>query len=992
MSFDADTLFGKIKRVEKELDILRSQSRTDFSGSGGGSGGGFGVGGSTVTTPSVHATFALNPVVHRLDEDNSNVLTGTITLRGASVIVEEGENNASTSLEFHTINGTLNDGQILTIKPKEGKTLTLKTGGNMDISSDHTITDSEFAILQYFEDNGNKYNLLIGSSTTGFANLTLSNLTSPTAVNVDLLPAGDETEDLGHTSNVWRGLYVKDIYSTGSIKTESTDDELEFYTGGGKRLGVSVSATAPFNGVTELFGVRADYKTMSTTVGANGTEIGGIHFDGYDSAVSRETFASMTAVTTTVTDGSEDGLLKLKVKRSGTTKEMFEVNTMGIRLPTASLATPSTDGSIYLSGTDVKVRTGGSTVNLSNTVDILPLSNTFTGTVNSFTNASGTFSANVPTVNLGSGTGSVNIIGTSTSVSGGRLQLNGNSIYWDTGLTYGMTGGSSAGGMDFQIPSTSGHGFDFQLGTGVSGNPQMGIANTEVGLNVPLDMNLNHIKFQDISAPSSPTGLEKRFLFSDTSNNDELSVKLPNGTVVSLEGGGSMSFVGFQADAELDMNGHYIDHIEYLQFETTSGTSPKIDTSADSSVMMFNVNGRESMKLSEASGDPTLEVIGFPSPELKLRSTDATPSDGQVIGGVYFDGFDSAVTSLVTYGSLKFITADVTNGTTDGQFRMSMMKNGSATDILDFKNTELDPNSAGVYSLGTSANRFNHTYTRYVTDVELVNFTTSPNQYILSNSSGLNYYADTGESHIFNVAGSTRLDVTTSDIGATVPLDMGSNKITSVLDPTSAQDVATKNYVDNNSGSSGANTSLSNLSGVSINSDMIPDISSARNLGGSTKWWGSGFLSSALYLGSSTSKKIQSSGNDIIISTVSGGDVKIQENGTDFVVFDGGTNEIIFNRGVEFNQDALMDGGNVFRSHDSTEIGFMVTNSTVSTGTEGTVQIPWLSGFSGTGSNADTDFGGARGCIGIMESGGTPYLVIRNNSGWWYMLTPSRIY
>ena len=898
MSFDADTLYGEIKKVKKEVDILRSQSRTDFSGSSGGGGGGFGVGGTTITTPSVHATFALNPVVHRLDEAEASphALTGSITLRGASVIVEEGTNNTSTSLEFHTINGTLNDGQILTVKPKEGKTLTLKTGGNIDITSDHTISDSEFAILQYFEDNGNKYNLLIGSSSTGFANLTLSNLTSPTAVNQSLIPDGDEVEDLGSTSNVWRRLYVKDMYNTGTIKTEALDDELEIYTGGGKRLGVSVSASTPFNGVVELFGVRSDYKTMATTGGVNGTEIGGLHFDGYDSAVSRETFASMTAVTTTVTDGSEDGLLKLKVKRSGTTKEMFEVNTMGIRLPTASLATPSADGSIYLSGTDIKVRTGGSTVNLSNTVDILPLSNNFTGSTNTFSNATGTFQATVPTVNLGTGSGNINILG--NSGYSGRLQLNGNSIYWDTGLTYGMTGGSSAGGIDFQIPSTSGSGFDFQLGTGVSGNPQMGITNDEVGLNVALDMNINPIKFQAITGVATPTGLEKRFLFSDSANNDELSVKLPSGTIVSLEGGGT-SFIGFQADGNLDMNGNniydstghlqinddidmntnQIKELDSLHFHVTSGTDPKIDVSSDSSVMAFSVNGLEAMKLSESSGDPTLEIIGNPSPELKLRSTDASPSDGQIIGGLYFDGYDSAVSSLVTYGSLKFITADITNGTTDGQFRMSMMKNGSATDILDFKNTELDPNTTDVYSLGTSTNRLDDVYTKYVVDVEQISFSkTISGQYISSASSGLSINVPTSDSFQVYVNSSKVADIGAGSWDSTVDLYMGSNQIKSVQDPTSPQDVATKNYVDNNSGSSGANQALSNLSGVSINASLTPN-STTWGLGDSSNFWGSAFINSSLYLGDTT-KYIRAISNDIYLNVGSSGDFKITKNGS----------------------------------------------------------------------------------------------------------------
>ena len=246
-----------------------------------------------------------------------------------------------------------------------------------------------------------------GTGSVGGANKTLSNLTSPTSVNQSLIPDGDEVEDLGHTSNVWRRLYAKDIYSTGTIRTEATDDELEFYTGGGKRFGVSVSASAPFNGVAELFGVNAAYKTMANSTGVNNAEIGDLAFDGYDSAVNRHTYASIIGVSENVSSGTEDGLLKFNVVRASTTQQMFEVNTMGIRLPTASLANPSANGSIFLSGSDVKIRSGGNNVNISNMVDLIPLSNTFTGSINTFSNATGTFQATVPTVNLGTGSGTV---------------------------------------------------------------------------------------------------------------------------------------------------------------------------------------------------------------------------------------------------------------------------------------------------------------------------------------------------------------------------------------------------------------------------------------------------------------------------------------------------------------------------------------------------------------------------------------------------------
>ena len=276
-------------------------------------------------------------------------------------------------------------------------------GGTMVYVTDGTVNgDNLFGLTTEGTITVGTGNQAWANLTIGGANKTLSNLTSPTAVNQHLLPDGDEVEDLGHTSNVWRRLYAKDIYSTGTIRTEATDDELEFYTGGGKRFGVSVSASAPFNGVAELFGVNAAYKTMANSTGVNNAEIGDLAFDGYDSAVNRHTYASIIGVSENVSSGAEDGLLKFNVVRGSATQQMFEVNTMGIRLPTSMIQTPTANGSIYLDGTDIKVRTGGSTVDLSNIgTNILPLSNIFTGSVNTFSNASGTFSASTPTVNLG---------------------------------------------------------------------------------------------------------------------------------------------------------------------------------------------------------------------------------------------------------------------------------------------------------------------------------------------------------------------------------------------------------------------------------------------------------------------------------------------------------------------------------------------------------------------------------------------------------------
>ena len=907
-------------------------------------------------------------------------------------------------------------------------------GGTMVYVTDGTVNgDNLFGLTTEGTITVGTGNQAWANLTVGGANQTLSNLTSPTSVNQSLIPDGDEVEDLGSTSNVWRRLYAKDIYSTGNIRTEATDDELEFYTGGGKRLGLSVSASSPFNGVAELFGASANFKTMATTVGSANAEIGGLVFDGYDSAVARQSFASVVGISENVSSGVEDGKLKFKVKRAGTTKEMLEINTIGIRLPTASLANPSDNGTIFLSGSDVKIRSGGNNVNISTIgTDILPLSNTFTGSVNTFTNATGTFQASTPIVNLGTGSGNINILGTANLT--GTLDMNDNMItditlagIVDTGSTsrgsisgdstkglvingalttmvdvttdiatfakhnsgdidfyadldmhtYDITSldrlkfsttqgsGTALGTSDTGIEATysGGSSYGMKLVVPINNIYQMFIGTSEkvtittsaIVLNNPvsiggyLSIGDNYMEYGDTTSTLvGTTPANKRRVFSNSQNNDELSVKKSDGSVVSLESGG----------ASLTGNNIFTGINQFNNTNTFNALASNVNFGNGGTGSIINVNGQ--LALANINANPnSVGRFARNGTDVKVYTGGSVKNLSDIGTGATLSGNNTftGINQFTNASTFNVFASNINLGSGTGIVnvigKLSLSNIGAPTSVGQFTR---DGNDVKVYTGGvvknltdigtgsgasltanqtfTGSNTFSGTTTQisgtaFNATVPSVSLGTSGGSIsFVTQASCRNLVPSIDDTYDLGASGLEWNDIYIDGTAYLDSIAFGSQSMTLPTNNGTNGQVLTTNgssslsWTTPSSGSSGANTTLSNLSGggTSINADMIPDISGARNLGGSTKYWGSGFISNSLYFGSGTSKKIQSSAtNDLTITVPSGGDIKFQEGTTNFFVCDGGANKTIFSRDINMNSNDLVfsSGGRVDFANDT---------------------------------------------------------------------------
>ena len=240
-----------LKGIKKEKRDLNAISRRNASGTGPVSFGtvstnmgvsvGFNPNIQIGTGLKVGGDVMMGPIAYNSQEKTlaSDVLTLTdlintvIGISGTSWTIVNGEGGSADDLV--TINGAVFSGQILYLQAKN-QAITLKTTGNIHTNDNADVvlsafnsgagTGGEVATLIYDDKvtGGNWVVVNVGAGGSGGANTTLSNLTSPTAINQDLNMQGNSL-----ALDADKDTYIE----------SSTDDTLIMQVGGSSAITIN---------------------------------------------------------------------------------------------------------------------------------------------------------------------------------------------------------------------------------------------------------------------------------------------------------------------------------------------------------------------------------------------------------------------------------------------------------------------------------------------------------------------------------------------------------------------------------------------------------------------------------------------------------------------------------------------------------------------------------------------------------------------------------
>ena len=143
----------------------------------------------------------------------------------------------------------------------------------------------------------------------GGANTFLSNLTSPTAINQDLLP--DTTgREFGSVSASWDGFF-SNLFMTDNSQLPSTSFG-EFERDGGE-IGLFAQAFTVINDATGASGTANFVSYRNDPSPSDGDELGSLRFDGENNSGTREQFATILAGIKNASPSDGSGILALRV-------------------------------------------------------------------------------------------------------------------------------------------------------------------------------------------------------------------------------------------------------------------------------------------------------------------------------------------------------------------------------------------------------------------------------------------------------------------------------------------------------------------------------------------------------------------------------------------------------------------------------------------------------------------------------------------------------
>ena len=171
----------------------------------------------------------------------SSVIFNALFVKTSSVLVDDINGDPTVGYLF----GRIMDGKLLLMKPINGKTLTLTSGGNIDIGSDVVVQDDSFVILQFHKDNINadavgSYSVL-GSTSGGSGGssgvwkapcrlATTANITLSGEQSIDgVTSSTDRILVKNQTTGSENGVYVS--ASGAWVRATDFDDDAEVSSG-----------------------------------------------------------------------------------------------------------------------------------------------------------------------------------------------------------------------------------------------------------------------------------------------------------------------------------------------------------------------------------------------------------------------------------------------------------------------------------------------------------------------------------------------------------------------------------------------------------------------------------------------------------------------------------------------------------------------------------------------------------------------------------------